>query len=66
MKLVKITDGNGYAAYKLKPTTLWGLIPLFGYYWSDGEIGASGQSFKTEEEARKIMRSFETREEIIK
>jgi len=64
IKIVKITDGNGDSVYKLKKY-LFGIIPIFGYLWADGELGMSGQSFRTYEEAEKTRNSFYYKEEVI-
>jgi len=62
MKIIKLTDGNEKVIYKIKPTFFG--IKLFGYYWSNGEIGACGEDF-TLEGVRKFVKSLEIKRENV-
>jgi len=65
MKIVKLTDGNGDVVYKVKRTGFMGLFNIFGgYYWADGEVGSIGQDF-TLKGAKKFIKSFEIKSEIV-
>jgi hypothetical protein len=64
IRIVEFEDGNNNIYYRLKKTTIFN-IPIFGYLWSDGEIGACGQKFDTLDEAQKVKNSFEIKKRFI-